>query len=109
MKKSSYQIPFIVDHNGITMLMTFPWGDKIIWRDNYEFQEDMQILDYGRGRSSITFTFKSQKDGSVYHMFVSDLMKVIEKCEIKNGMVLGQKWTFIKKGANYGLQLCGEK
>lgn len=107
MKKipSNYKIPFGKDYKGNTCLMTYAYGDKIDWRDNYTFTDSMQIVDYSRGRSSILFSFKSQTDGTVYPVFVSDMMDIIQNCSIINGIISNQDWSFIKKGGNYGMQL----
>lgn len=107
MKKipSNYKIPFCKDYKGNTMLMSYAFGDKIEWRDNYTFIDSMQIMDYSRGRSSVLFSFKSQSDGTIYPVFVSDMMVIIQNCIITNSVVLNQEWTFIKKGGNYGMQL----
>ena len=36
------------------------WGQELReWKDNYEFEEPMQILTYSRGRSSVKIIVKS--------------------------------------------------
>lgn len=72
---------------------------QIEWKDNYEFIDTLTYAGYNRGRSSINFMFVGTDDMK-YTMFVSELNKIIWKminCKISG------KWTFMKKGQNYGI------
>lgn len=108
----NYEIPFTYDMGGFKKLV--PYADKNNfpnswqtgkWVKNYIFEDTMQILDYGKGRSSVTFTLKSQTDGSVYYMFLSDMFDLISRQAIDKGMTPRLKWSFVKKGANYGIAM----
>jgi len=105
-KKGNYQIPFDKDGNQ----MDFPekrWvnGEPIYpdMRDNFEFDDTLTLLDYGRGRSSVTFTLQ-RLNGKNVTMFVSDLCDMVKACESKQGVFHG-RFTFCKKGQNYGCRL----
>jgi len=56
---------------------------------------------YGRGRSAVGFEMV-RSNGKTVNMFVSDFHIVIP--HMVNGKVTG-RFTFIKKGQNYGCKL----
>lgn len=98
MTKGKYQIPFRGD-----FLMHYPgYYDDIVWKDNYEFSDILEYVEYGKGRSSTVFYFKSKTDGKSYSMFVSDFDSIVNN--MMNGVIEG-KFTFVKKGQNYGLKM----
>lgn len=97
-KKPSYQIPF--DEQGD--LVTYP-NRCAEWRDNYEFEDTLEYEGYSRGRSSVTIIFTGST-GVKYEMFVSDFDEVIRTKGL-DGKIVTAKWTFVKKGQNYGLKL----
>lgn len=71
------------------------------WKTNFEFEDTLELVSYGRGRSSITFNFR-RTDGTTVSMFVSDFFEVVFK--MKEGKVAG-RFTFVKKGQNYGCKM----
>lgn len=75
------------------------------WKPNFEFEDTLELVSYGRGRSSVTFTLK-RTDGTTVSMFVSDFFESAFK--MKEGKITGH-FTFIKKGQNYGCKLVGCK
>lgn len=74
-----------------------------IWKPNCEFDDTLTLVGYGRGRSSITFDFK-RTDGTKVSMFVSDFYEAVFK--MAEGKITG-RFTFIKKGQNYGCKMVG--
>lgn len=101
MEKSQYQIPF--DKNGNQLEYYNLYNNSFpTLQDNYEFNDTLLYQTYGRGRSSITFVFKRQSTGKNVSMFVSDLHNAIPY--LRNGCLSG-KFTFVKKGRNYGCKL----
>ena len=76
---------------------------------NFEFEDTLIFKHFSRGRSSVKAHFESQNTGKKYEMFISDLEDVILNNSLTNGRVSG-KFTFVKKGQNYGVLLleCGE-
>lgn len=74
------------------------------WVTNYEFEDTLELVSYGRGRSSVTFTLK-RTDGKTISMFVSDFFDAAHK--MNNGKITG-RFTFVKKGQNYGCKMVGE-
>lgn len=72
--------------------------------DNFIFEDTLHYVDYSTGRSSVLFKFRSDK-GDSYGMFLSEFNKLLQdKKEVWN---LEGKWTFVKRGANYGIQYIG--
>ena len=54
--------------------------------------------------SHLQLNFVSEISGCSYSMFVSDFVYLVENSVLDRGRVSGE-FTFIKKGANYGMQL----
>jgi len=83
-------------------MLKFPQSAQTIdWRPNYTFKDTLTIVDYYKGRSAIHITVKDS-NGVKYNMFLSAFWWVVTNLTIKNGKVDGE-WTFVKRGANYGL------
>lgn len=81
-------------------------GDKTELKDNYIFEDCLGYVDYGKGRSAVSFYFKSVK-GDSYTMFISDFNKLLQ--EQREVWCLDGRWTFRKQGANYGLKYLGRR
>jgi len=100
MAKKQLEIPF--DRNGNPL----SYDDRLKvhdYRANYEFVTTMRVVDMSRGRSAANFTLKDEK-GIEYNMFMKDMLYLIQNCIIDKGVVSG-KWTFVKRGNNYGIML----
>ena len=104
----SYQgkIPFRINGNGVLELLTYDIGykdTKLI--DNYVFKDTLCYISYDKGRSSITFKFNSITDKTEHYMFLSDMDNILQlNLNVKE--VFGY-WTFVKRGANYGIKFLG--
>ena len=96
-KTGQYPIPFDGDGN----LLSYPYGTEE-WRDNYVFEDTLTYVTYYRGRSSVTIGFKDS-NGCSYEMFISDFDELITSKGLFGKSVRG-KWTFVKKGQNYGIK-----
>lgn len=101
------RVPF---HPKTGSLMHYPeriWTDagssEPVWRPNYTFEARLQYGGFVRGRSAAYVVFVD-KQRVVYPMFLSDLDLLLSTQVIDCGHVTG-KWTFAKKGANYGLRM----
>ncbi len=123
MAKGNYKIPFSEDgnqqdypqhwwvHTGNVLKRTLSDGRVVenlesrqegpAWKDNFEFDDTLTLVDYGRGRSSVTFTLR-RTDGTTVSMFVSDFFAASFK--MHEGKITG-RFTFTKKGQNYGCRL----
>jgi hypothetical protein len=77
--------------------------DEPEWVDNFEFDDELEIVGIKRGRSAAYFLLKSVTTGKEYTMFMKDLM------EFLNGQKLKARWTFQKRGANFGVRKIKEK
>ena len=72
------------------------------WKDNYEFEDTLKYSGFSRGTSSCTVQFTSINDGKEYTMFMKELDSCIDK--LVDGKLTG-KFTFCKRGENYGIKL----
>lgn len=80
-------------------------------RDNYEFDECLEIHGFVRGCSSAVMILRPANDHgedfdytkSVYYqVFLTDSEEVIRN--MMHGIIYG-KWTFVKRGENFGIKL----
>jgi hypothetical protein len=107
----TYQIPF--DKNGNQMHYPEPswlWNKDGTSRqipptlkDNYVFEDTLIIEDFSRGRSAAYIEAKSATTGKGFTIFLKDLLDIIKNETISKGVVQG-KWTFCKRGSNFGLK-----
>lgn len=98
--KGTYKIPF--DKNGNQLDYPSQWGNSV-WQDNHVFSDKLELVCYGRGRSSVTFTMR-RNNGSTVSVFVSDFTDMVQ--HMVRGHVTGN-FTFVKKGQNYGCRMVG--
>ena len=75
-----------------------------IWKENYEFEDILIITGMSRGRSAANFNLQSTVNGKNYNLFMTDIVDLIQKATINKGEIKG-KWTFVKRGNNYGIKL----
>lgn len=68
------------------------------WVENFEFEDELEITGIQRGRSAAYFTLRSVTTGKEYTMFMKDLMGFLQGTKLK------AKWTFQKRGANFGIR-----
>lgn len=78
--------------------------DAIVWKENYEFDDTLELTGMSRGRSAANFNLKSVTNGRNYNLFMTDTVDLIQNGVINKGKITG-KWTFCKRGANYGIKL----
>lgn len=76
---------------------------NIEWIENKVFEDTLTFIGYERGRSSAVMRFKGS-DGAEYNMFLTDTDDLIKSEDIIGGKVTA-KWTFCKRGENYGIKL----
>lgn len=102
-KVGDYLIPF--DKNGNQLdYAEGRWGisKEISMLQNFEFTDTLKFQRYGRGRSSVNFTFVRQSNNKTVSFFVSDFCDALPKL---NGGEITGVFTFTKKGMNYGCKL----
>jgi hypothetical protein len=78
--------------------------DEIIWKENYEFDDTLILTGMSRGRSAANFNLQSETNSKNYNLFMTDIVDMIKNANIFKGKVKG-KWTFVKRGQNYGIKL----
>ena len=79
------------------------WNETTVWKPNKIFDDELEYIGYGRGRSSIKLYFKSRLSNKEYEMFMSDFNKLMIDGKFDNP--LKGKFTFCKRGLNYGIKL----
>lgn len=105
--KKSYKIPFDPKGDLHEYPVEYPAPHNkgnSIWVDNYEFEDTLSLEGWGRGRSSVTFQMKRLR-GGVVSVFVSDFFDMA--LNMVNGSIQA-RFTFCKKGQNYGCKLVGK-
>jgi hypothetical protein len=70
------------------------------WRENYEFNAILTLVDYDHGRSRLNMIWVDA-EGRRYSMFMSHAFKLLKRASY--GVVAGH-WTFCKQGSNYSLK-----
>lgn len=78
---------------------------------NYEFEAKMKIVGFTRGRSSVKLvlndiaeTLPAEKYARKFgwEVFLSDAIETISKAK---DMIINGRWTFVKRGKNWGIKL----
>lgn len=76
---------------------------------NYIFQETFEITGFSRGCSSAKLCMRKVTDNPDEHgwynrweVFLTDSINVIEN---SNKRIVSGKWTFTKRGSNWGIKL----
>ena len=103
--KESIKFPF--DKNGNQMSYVDYWDKDVTYIENYEFESEMTIITYSRGRSAANFVLKDER-GHTYNVFMKDMIDIIHNSLIDKGILTG-RWTFCKRGQNYGIKLVKEE
>lgn len=88
-------------YNGERIINTTYSKRVIEWRKNEEVELTLHYKEYGRGRSSVTF-YWTDDNGHVYPMFIKDMDELLKQnIGVSNIHAI---WTYIKRGANYGIK-----
>jgi len=74
------------------------------WQDNWEWEDTLTYYGYDRGSSSCIICFKSEALNQYVNMFMTDFNYIVKLLE--NGKLKG-KFTFCKRGQNYGVKYLG--
>lgn len=99
------QIPFSKDNHIPHYVYSYMHGaDKnFTWKENFEFDDVM----YVNGRSAAYFDVEFEETEYKACMFMTDMTDIIMNHTITEGMVTG-KFTFCKRGSNYGVRYLGK-
>lgn len=79
----------------------------VTWNSNYEFYDTLIIDNTKRGRSAAQFILKSKTSNKTYNMFMKGCLDLMQKTTITKGAITGW-FSFIKRGANYGIEFIRE-
>lgn len=83
-------------------------GGKVKWSENYIFEDELEYTGYTRGCSAARLQFRSTKDGKRYEMFLKDFDEAMKRCLFSKNRLIG-KFTFCKRGQNYGVKILTQK
>ncbi|KVH05423.1 hypothetical protein WS84_28230 [Burkholderia anthina] len=97
-KVGTYDIPF----DNVGNQLDYP-GHASEMKANHEFEDTLTYHSCGRGRSSVGFTFK-RSDGRKVNVFLTDMDDWIPQL---NGGKISGRFTFVKRGQNYGCTKLG--
>jgi len=92
-----------------------PWErnnfEPIVWRKNITFTDSLIFIDTERGRSAARFVVLLERRQILAVMFITDLLDVLTTpgVQIHSGKVLTERWTFTKRGQNFGIRLAHKK
>lgn len=120
MAKAPVKIPF--EEDGSQMAYTSASHDELPsysyasgsyqkageWRDNYEFEATLTVESMERGRSAARFILRDEH-GRRFTMFMTDMLELIQTAELIAYGHIDGRWTFQKRGANYGIKLIGSR
>lgn len=107
---SKYKIPFAKKTGQLLPFTSKYYGlqdPDIDWRDNYEFEDSLEYIEYIGGRSSMSMRVKSIKTGLEYNMFWTYFDSCIRRRDNTVGAIgpiFHGKWTFQKTGTNYSIR-----
>lgn len=79
------------------------------WKPNFVFQARMRLVTWSRGRSAVQVEVQdviapAGSDHKIYRMFMKDFFELAQRCKLDGGETEPLDWTFVKRGANYGIK-----
>ena len=107
-QKTPILVPF--DKRGNLMSYVLEYQNErgdVEWRENFVLETTLTWKDFYRGRSSPGIKF-TDSDGREYPMFLKDLGELLLNSTMVKGKVTG-KFTFCKRGENYGIKYVAEE
>jgi hypothetical protein len=104
---SPWQVPF--DRDGNQLHYDGGWNrDGIVYKDPYEFEDSLELLDWEQGRSRITVKLRSLKDGRKYCCTMGSFMDMLHRGKInqtEESTAIGGEFSFKKAGSSVSLIL----
>ncbi len=94
-KGTKQMLPYIHSWNDLTKY------DVI---NNYEFTETLKFNCICLGRSAVNIHWVDA-NGIVYYMFMKDFVHLMGEIPLIDHGKVTAKFTFVKRGANYGIKL----
>lgn len=76
----------------------------VTWKDNHTFEAVLKLEGTTRGQSAARFIW-SDEENRLYEMFISDMAGLVKSGAVIERGCCGTKWTFTKKGQNYGIKV----
>lgn len=92
------------------------WQKGFSKKPNCSFYANLEFVSMSRGRSAANFEgILHEVDGDLYpegfledchvNIFMIDMLSMLKKCNISQGITDTHLWTFCKRGTSYGLRL----
>lgn len=78
------------------------WRDSVM-RPVKDFQAEMKVVNWERGRSSMTIWLEDSS-GTRYPMFMKDYFDLTTQRAQTDIATYDCEWAFVKRGANYGIR-----
>lgn len=104
MAKKEITIPYQLKEDGSKEYLNYPSYYSDTKEPNSIFNDSLVYDTYYRGRSSVEIILKSIINNNTYSMTISQFHNILKHNMIKDGVITG-RFTFIKRGANYSLQM----
>jgi hypothetical protein len=84
------------------------WGyednEDTLFCEVAEFSTTLTFVCISRGRSSLRFVFRDEKNHVEYSMFQGGFEDMLKSVKIENGRVTG-KFQHVRWGGNYGIEM----
>lgn len=100
-KTGNYEIPFDKDGNQVSYKRHWVSYEDVDV-PNFEFEDTLVLKDYAKGRSAVTISWVRESNGKEVTMFLSDFIPV---AKVMCGGKIKGRFTFVKKGSNFGCTL----
>lgn len=107
-KIGKYLIPFDADGNQMTYCTGYDVAHYgATWQPNLEFVATLRYVTFERGRSAAHLYFEDVETDKQYVMFLIELDDILKHNAMHGNCVTG-RWTFTKRGQNYGVKWLGQ-
>lgn len=83
--------------------LSYPGYRDTVMRPVKDFQAEMKVVDWERGRSAMTIWLQDTA-GTRYPMFMKDYFALTTQRAQTDIATYECVWTFVKRGANYGIR-----
>lgn len=92
-------------------MLDYVWDDadpKVVWKQNHKFKAKMVFVAWIRGRSAVRIMMReasAPKGQGRFYMFMRDFEDLVKNTNLLFGETPLLEWTFVKRGANYGMKM----
>lgn len=104
---TSWQVPFS-SKTGNHLHYVDGWTKDVVYKDPYIFRDTLEFVDYQKGRSRVTFIFKSLTDGRQYETTLGEFVKMCKTCKMtktETSFSIRAEFGFKKAGTTVAMTL----